>query len=101
MSYHFYIYYQVPVETADELRGQVSTMQSMLTRETGIVGRLLTKVEAPMLWMEVYENVRNRDEFESILQRLIAETGVVKLCSHDKRKTEIFIDSQKLDIAIQ
>ena len=42
---------------------------SALKQSTTIAGRLLKKRSEPLLWMEVYENVRDDAKFELELQQ--------------------------------
>lgn len=87
MSYNFYIYYRVPLDSATELRKQVSAMQTALANATGIKGHLQAKADEPQLWMEIYEGVENRSEFERTLQYLLTNTAL----PISNRTTEVFM----------
>jgi hypothetical protein len=58
---------------------------------SGVEGRLLTKVNEPLLWMEVYEGFGNQAEFLSMLQESVEQSGLLpRLAGDGKRHIEIF-----------
>lgn len=64
MAYSYYIYYRVAPAHAESCELRVLELFSALKQSTAIAGRLLKKRSEPLLWMEVYENVRDDAKFE-------------------------------------
>jgi hypothetical protein len=69
MAYSYYIYYRVAPEQSQACEPRVLELISALKQSTGVAGRLLKKRSEPLLWMEVYENVRDDAKFELELQQ--------------------------------
>lgn len=92
MSYVVYIYYRVPVSAAAELRRRIVAVQASLAQSTESVGRLLSKADEPLLWMEVYEGIVDRLAFAAALEQAMAAQRVADLIPAATRKTEIFAD---------
>lgn len=91
MTYGFYIYYRVPADVAEELRSRVLAMQETITDKTGTTGKLVTKIDEPLLWMEVYDGVHDCASFGRILEEAIAVSRLNDLLPAPSRKTEIFL----------
>ncbi len=70
---HYYIYYRVSANTADEAETLVRSMQARLACRSGIGGKLLKKRDNPGLWMEIYENVGEAKRFERLLVQAVDE----------------------------
>jgi hypothetical protein len=70
---HYYIYYRVSEKNADEAEHLVRSMQARLGCRSGMAGRLLKKRDDPGLWMEVYEQVANPEQFERLLNQAVDE----------------------------
>ena len=64
MAYSYYIYYRVAPEHAQACELRVLELFSAVKQSTSVAGRLLKKRSEPLLWMEVYENVRDDAKFE-------------------------------------
>ena len=76
MAHHYYVYYRVRREATDAARTCVAQLQAGVDRQTGIRGRRLTRCDEPELWMEVYDDVRDRAAFEAILSAAALATGL-------------------------
>ncbi len=70
---HCYCYYRIAPQHADVAREAVTLVFRILEERLGIVGRLLQGEREPLLWMEVYENVRDPHRLEATLADLLAE----------------------------
>src|SRR4051812_50125631 len=73
MAYSYYIYYRVTPEKAESCEVRVLELMSAIKERTGIAGRLLKKRSEPLLWMEVYENVRDDAKFELALEQAVGQ----------------------------
>ncbi len=72
MAFHFYVYYAVDPAVATTASAQVARFLEAMREATGTPGRLLHRADEPLLWMEVFENVEDREAFASTLERLSA-----------------------------
>ncbi len=69
---HYYVYYRIAAPHAAAARGVIEAVLRALEDRAGIVGRLLQGIDEPLLWMEVYESVRDPERFEATLADLLA-----------------------------
>ena len=76
MAYAYYVYYRVAHSREADCRKAALEILDAVQRSTGIAGRLLKKRDEPLLWMEVYENVRDGRAFESRLAHAVARSGM-------------------------
>jgi hypothetical protein len=90
VSVSFYVYYRVATGDIDALRRRIAALQHELARDTGVVGRLLVKSGEPLLWMEIYEGIEDRRDFEERLARALAVSKITELLPEAARKTEVF-----------
>ena len=72
MAYSYYIYYRVSSEHAQSCEARILELFSTIKQSTSVAGRLLKKRSDPLLWMEVYENVRDDAKFELELEQATA-----------------------------
>ena len=87
-----YIYYRIAHGHAAAARRVIEMAFHNLEDRAGIVGRLLQRQDEPALWMEVYENVRDTDQFEAMLTNLLdAHRFSAFLAPGSARKTERFV----------
>ncbi len=73
MAYSYYVYYRVDPKHAEACERAVLSLLDAMKNATGVAGRLLRKRAEPLLWMEVYENVRDDTAFESHLAAAVAQ----------------------------
>ena len=89
---HFYIYYRIAAPHAAAALGVVEAVLRALEDRAGIVGRLLQRVDEPLLWMEVYENVRDPERFAATLEDLLAARRFTAfLAPGSERRVERFV----------
>ena len=89
---HYYIYYRVAAPHAAAARGVIEAVLRALEDRAGVVGRLLQGVEDALLWMEVYENVRDPGRFEATLGDLLAARRFAAfLAPGSERRIERFV----------
>jgi hypothetical protein len=69
MAYSYYIYYRVAPQYAKACEARVLDLFSNLKQSTSVAGRLLRKRSEPLLWMEVYDGVRDDAKFELELEQ--------------------------------
>src|SRR2546422_458045 len=73
-------------------RARGSMRRRSVEDRAGIVGRLLQGVDEPLLWMEVYENVRDPQRFEATIGDLLAARRFAAfLALGSERRTERFV----------
>ena len=90
MAYSYYIYYRVAPTQAANCELRVLELFSALKQSTTIAGRLLKKRSEPLLWMEVYENVRDDAKFELALQQATAQLKLGECLQEGSRRLECF-----------
>jgi hypothetical protein len=91
MAYSYYIYYKVAPAQAQNCEARVLELFSALKQSTGIAGRLLKKRSDPLLWMEVYENVRDDAKFELELEQATSQLAIAQCLQEDStRRVECF-----------
>ena len=73
MAYSYYIYYRVAPAHAQPCEARVLELFTLIKQSTDVSGRLLKKRSEPLLWMEVYENVRDDAKFELELAQSTAQ----------------------------
>jgi hypothetical protein len=87
-----YVYYRIAPEQAARAREAVAAVLATLEQRHGIIGRLLRGAEEPLLWMEVYENLRDADRMLADLEGLLAERSFdALLAPGSTRRTERFV----------
>ena len=91
MKLSCYVYYRIlPGEVAAARAAAREMIDAMRTR-SGVEGRLLTKVDEPLLWMEVYEGFGDQAQFLSMLQESVEQSGLLpRLVDDGKRHIEVF-----------
>ena len=91
MAYSYYIYYRVAAPHAKECEARVLDLFSVLKQSTAVGGRLLRKRSEPLLWMEVYDNVRDDAKFELELKQAETQLELSKyLQEGSNRRSECF-----------
>ena len=89
---HYYVYYRIAPAHAATARGVIEAVLRALEDRAGVVGRLLQGVDEPLLWMEVYESVRNPERFEATLDDLLAARRFAAfLAPGSERRIERFV----------
>ncbi len=73
MAYSYYIYYRVDPVHAQACEARVLQLFAAVKQATNVSGRLLKKRSEPLLWMEVFENVRDDARFELELEQAAAQ----------------------------
>jgi len=91
MAYSYYIYYRVAAPSAEACELKVLELFSALKQSTTVAGRLLKKRSEPLLWMEVYENVRDDAKFELELALTTTQLKIAEfLHEGTTRRSECF-----------
>jgi hypothetical protein len=89
---HCCIYYRVAEVHAAAARSAILATLHSLEERAGIVGRLYEGEDEPLLWMEVYENVRDTKRFEPMLNDLLAAHRFARfLAPGSERRIERFV----------
>ena len=91
MAYSYYIYYRVAPDRAEPCEAKVLELFSAIKQATNVAGRLLKKRSEPLLWMEIYENVRDDAKFELELQQAATQLKLTEcLQESTTRRIECF-----------
>ena len=91
MAYSYYIYYRVAADQAQGCESRVLELFSAIKQATNVTGRLLRKRSEPLLWMEVYENVRDDAKFELELEQASTQLKLTEcLQEGSTRRAECF-----------
>lgn len=91
MKLSCYVYYRVCADQVDNAHQAAHTLVSMLGERLQIGARLLTKVDEPLLWMEVYEDIGDRDAFLAAMNACSRDTGITRyLAANGPRHVELF-----------
>lgn len=73
----YFVYYRIrPDLDVDDAHAGIRAMQSELERQTGVKGRLLTRVHEESTWMEIYPDVADPAAFEAALTAAVAAAGL-------------------------
>jgi hypothetical protein len=89
---HFYIYYRVAPTHAVRARQAVAALMLELERRTGIAGKLLRGADDSLLWMEIYEGVRDPASFAGTIADLLQRAEFEEvLAEGSSRVTERFV----------
>ena len=91
MAYSYYVYYRIKSDAAAACEARVLELFTSVQQQTSVVGRLLKKRSDPLLWMEVYENVRDDAKFELELKQAVTQLKVGECLQDDsERRVECF-----------
>jgi hypothetical protein len=89
---HCYIYYRVAAPHAAAARSAILATLRTMKERCGIVGRLYEGESEPLLWMEVYENVHDKERFEITLNDLLSAHRFASfLAPGSERRIERFV----------
>ena len=88
----YYVYYRVSAPDETAARQAVASMLMSLEQRTSVIGRLMRRQDEPLLWMEIYESVRDTVAFETALSELFHASGLTALLEPGAaRNTERFV----------
>lgn len=91
MAYSYYIYYRVAPNRAESCESKVLELFSAIKEATNVAGRLLKKRSDPLLWMEIYENVRDDAKFELELEQAATQLKLAECMQEGStRRIECF-----------
>jgi hypothetical protein len=89
---YYYVYYRVAGTQAAAARRMIAAVMALLEQRVGVAGSLLQRRDEPLLWMEVYDGVRDPAAFEAALAQLLAERDFASfLAPGSTRKIERFV----------
>ena len=87
---HYYVWYRV-VDASTEARRAIAALQDELAANTGIRGRVLVRRDDPQTWMEIYEGVTAREQFEPALAAAVDHHRAAAFAHDGARHTEAFV----------
>ena len=91
MAYSYYIYYRVVPQKAEACEVRVLELFSAVKSTAGVSGRLLKTRSEPLLWMEVYDGVRDDAKFELELEQAVTQLKLTEFIPDGStRRVECF-----------
>lgn len=72
----FFVYYRVDADRLPALRGDIERLFEAIERATGVRGLWMRRRDDPGTYMEVYEDVRDDQAFELLLEHEAARLGL-------------------------
>ena len=91
MTFSCFVYYRVSADHVPEASQAARTTITRMRSLTGVNARLMTKVDEPLLWMEIYEAVDDQAEFLSAMHECVEQSDLARWLEDDgQRHTEIF-----------
>ena len=72
----FYVYYRVEPGRVASLQEEVRLLLRSVEAATGVRGRWMRRRDKPTTYMEIYEDVRDEQAFEALLEREAARLGL-------------------------
>jgi hypothetical protein len=87
---HWYVYYKCPRTLRGETIARVRSMQASLAARSGVMGRLVQRVDADTdtTLMEIYEHIEKTEPFAAALEGALAGSGLaaeLSLARHTER----------------
>ena len=87
-----YIYYRIAAEREQRARDALRAMLAELQASTQIAGRVYSKAQEPLLWMEVYIEIPDADALVDLLTGLAERHGLTAcLADNQRRHAEYFL----------
>jgi quinol monooxygenase YgiN len=91
MTAWFYVYYRVNPAQAEAAREAVQRVLAEMRAGHCLHARLMSKLDEPLLWMETYEDVQDRDAFQQALVAAVRRHGLAGcLAAGERRHVEAF-----------
>lgn len=91
MSAWFYVYYRVDPAHREVARNAAEKVLAEMRSRYGLRARLMSRLDEPLLWMEAYEEVPDRDQFERALEKVVRRHGLIGcLAPGERRHVEAF-----------
>ena len=72
----YYVYYRVEPGRLASLQEEVRLLLRSVEAATGVRGRWMRRRDKPTTYMEIYEDVRDEQAFEALLEREAAKLGL-------------------------
>jgi len=91
LTFACFVYYRVSKTHTGDASIAAQRITELMRERTGVSARLMKKVGEPLLWMEVYEGVRETGGFLSALQTCTEKAGLEHYLQADStRHVEMF-----------
>jgi uncharacterized protein DUF4936 len=82
----YFIYYRIAQESADAANDAVRAVFAEVEERFAISGRLMHRLDEPLLWMEIYDDVRDCAAFEAMLERSLESHRFAGLLAPGSRR---------------
>lgn len=89
--YKVYVYYRLDPSHADEAETPIRALMARIASRTGVKAQLLKKCDEPLLWMESYDGVVDKETFLRELL-MVADEYDVGTFLNGERHVECFSD---------
>ena len=92
MSASIYVYYRVDPAHIESARNAVENILAEMRVRLCPRARLMAKADEPLLWMEAYDEVSQRADFEHALDAAVRRHGLdICLAPGERRHVETFV----------
>jgi len=82
--FNVYVYYRLDPRKSDEAETPIRALMARITCRAGVTAQLLKKCDEPLLWMESYAGIVDKQTFLRELSSLVDEYDV-----------SVFIDGER------
>ena len=91
MSVSCFVYYRVSAGSTTQASVAVRNAIAQIQVLTSVRARLMTKTSDPLVWMEVYEGIKNQPAFLSAMRECVEAANLERWLDGDRqRHVEIF-----------
>lgn len=88
--YKVYVYYRLDPRHADDAETPIRALMARITCRAGVTAQLLKKCDEPLLWMESYDGIADRENFLRELSS-VADEYDVGMFIDGERHVECFV----------
>lgn len=90
--YKVYVYYRLDARHADEAETSIRALMARITCRAGVTAQLMKKCDDPLLWMESYGEIADRENFLREFSA-VADEYHIEMFIDGERHVECFFDA--------